>query len=105
MLVEGRPGHYRLNEATPRKFLFTLKLGKRGIVRLPMPLLKQLGLTEGDSIELAVAGGRIIEGKPALAPPFDSRTITLLSRRQHEASTSLKSSRLLFPRKPRGRNV
>jgi antitoxin component of MazEF toxin-antitoxin module len=96
----------RLNEAANRsESLFTMKVGKRGMIRLPEPLLKQLGLTEGDSMELAVAGGRIVEGRPALASPFDSRTITLLSRRQREASTSLTSAGHLFPRTRRGRNV
>jgi bifunctional DNA-binding transcriptional regulator/antitoxin component of YhaV-PrlF toxin-antitoxin module len=63
--------------ATPshRKFVFSLKLEKHGTVLLPKPLLRQLGLTDGDTIELTVAGAARSEHKlQVISTPIPSKT-------------------------------
>jgi len=74
---------------------FTLKVGLKGALRLPSALLKMLGLSEGDHLEVRVVNNRIVSG---VAVPkdqaFDPNTVIRLMKRLNSAGVSLTPSEL-----------
>jgi antitoxin component of MazEF toxin-antitoxin module len=69
---------------------FTLKVGRKGAVILPAPLLNVLNLGEGDHLQLRVMNNSIVSGVALLKDQeFDPKTMTRLAKRLDLEDVSL----------------
>jgi antitoxin component of MazEF toxin-antitoxin module len=60
--------------------LFRLKIASKRQMTAPQRLLDALGLSEGDEIQIEIAGGRVVDVHPCKAVPTALLTTDLLSK-------------------------
>jgi hypothetical protein len=81
---------------------FTLPIRPRGLTKIPMTMLRLLGLSEGDSLNFGIANGQIESVNSVKSPRFTSSQIDLMRQRMESSSVRLTPSEIQRLRGRRG---